>query len=170
MKSYILVTLVFSCHYLIFAKTDLKVVGDTKKNGTTVRFLPDKEMFSHDIFDWNIVANRLREMSYLMGTTGLKIVLKEETTGKEEIFHHPEGLVAYIRDISAGKEEITDVIHFSDNVEHEKGKYGVEIAMRYTNDWHEGIYSFANNIRTAEGGTHLTGFRTALTRTFNHFG
>ena len=160
-------------HHISFSKgvkkTDLKVVGDTKKNGTTVRFLPDKEMFSHDIFDWNIVANRLREMSYLMGTTGLKIVLKEETTGKEEIFHHPEGLVAYIRDISAGKEEITDVIHFSDNVEHEKGKYGVEIAMRYTNDWHEGIYSFANNIRTAEGGTHLTGFRTALTRTFNHF-
>ncbi|MDP6962766.1 MAG: DNA gyrase subunit B [Planctomycetota bacterium] len=160
-------------HVIYFSRgvktADLKTVGSTTEKGTRVRFMPDKEIFSHSEFDWEIVCNRLREMSYLMGTTGLKIIIKEESTGRHEEFHYPEGLVAYIRDISKGKEEITDIIHFNKEVQHEKGKYGVEIAMRYTNDWHEGIYSFANNIRTGEGGTHLTGFRTALTRTFNNF-
>jgi DNA gyrase subunit B len=160
-------------HHISFSrgikKTDLKTVGNTTNQGTRVTFTPDTEIFSHSGFDWELICNRLREMSYLMGTTGLRIIIDEESTGRHEEFHHPEGLVAYINDISAGKEEITDVIHFNKEVKHEKGKYGVEIAMRYTNDWHEGIYSFANNIRTGEGGTHLTGFRTSLTRTFNSF-
>ncbi|MFT7561842.1 MAG: DNA gyrase subunit B [Flavobacteriales bacterium] len=160
-------------HHISFSrgvkKTDLKTVGNTTEQGTQVTFMPDSEIFSHSVFEWELICNRLREMSYLMGTSGLRIIVKEESTGRHEEFYHPEGLVAYINDISEGKEKITDVIHFNKEVQHEKGKYGVEIALRYTNDWHEGVYSFANNIRTGEGGTHLTGFRTALTRTLNNF-
>jgi len=150
--------------------TDLEVIGTSTENGTQVTFMPDHEMFQHEGFDWNTVRNRLREMAYLMGTSGLKITLTEESSGKEETFHYPEGLVSYIKDLTDEKEVITDVVHFQKDVTHDNGKnYTVEVALRYTNDWHEGVYSFANNIRTADGGTHLSGFRAALTRTLNNF-
>lgn len=150
--------------------TDLEVIGTSTENGTQVTFMPDREMFQHEGFDWNTVRNRLREMAYLMGTSGLKITLTEEASGKEETFHYPEGLVSYIKDLTDEKEVITDVVHFQKDVTHDNGKnYTVEVALRYTNDWHEGVYSFANNIRTADGGTHLSGFRAALTRTLNNF-
>ncbi len=83
------------------------------------------------------------------------------------MFHYPEGLVAYIQDLTEGKEAITEVVRFERHVDWEGKDYGVEIALRYTNDWHEGVFSFANNIRTADGGTHLSGFRAGLTRTLN---
>ncbi len=150
--------------------TDLEVIGSSTENGTQVTFMPDREMFQHEGFDWTTVRNRLREMAYLMGTSGLKITLTEEASGKEETFHYPEGLVSYIKDLTNEKEAITDVVHFQDVVTHDNGKdYTVEVALRYTNDWHEGVYSFANNIRTADGGTHLSGFRASLTRTLNNF-
>lgn len=150
--------------------TDLEVIGTSTENGTQVTFMPDHEMFQHEGFDWTTVRNRLREMAYLMGTSGLKITLTEEASGKEETFHYPEGLVSYIKDLTDEKEVITDVVHFQKDVTHDNGKnYTVEVALRYTNDWHEGVYSFANNIRTADGGTHLSGFRAALTRTLNNF-
>ena len=148
-------------------KTELIITGDTELSGTKVSFRPDREIFSHDTFDYDVVRNRLREMAYLMGSSGLKIILEDQRTGKGETFHYPEGLVAYIRDLTENKEAITDVVRFEKKVEYEGKNYGVEIAMRYTNDWHEGVFSFANNIRTADGGTHLSGFRGALTRTLN---
>jgi len=161
-------------HRITFSRgkkvTDLEVIGTSEENGTQVTFMPDKEMFQHEGFDWATVRNRLREMAYLMGTSGLKITLTEEASGKEETFHYPEGLVSYIQDLTDEKEVITDVVHFQKEVTHDNGKnYMVEVALRYTNDWHEGVYSFANNIRTADGGTHLSGFRAALTRTLNNF-
>lgn len=161
-------------HRITFSRgkkvTDLEVIGTSEENGTQVTFMPDKEMFQHEGFDWATVRNRLREMAYLMGTSGLKITLTEEASGKEETFHYPEGLVSYIKDLTDEKEVITDVVHFQKEVTHDNGKnYMVEVALRYTNDWHEGVYSFANNIRTADGGTHLSGFRAALTRTLNNF-
>jgi DNA gyrase subunit B len=150
--------------------TDLEVIGTSEENGTQVTFMPDHEVFQHEGFDWTTVRNRLREMAYLMGTSGLRITLSEEASGKEETFHYPEGLVSYIKDLTDEKEVITDVVHFQDVVTHDNGKdYTVEVALRYTNDWHEGVYSFANNIRTADGGTHLSGFRASLTRTLNSF-
>ena len=148
---------------------DLKVVGETERKGTRVTFTPDSEMFQHEGFDWETVRNRLREMAYLMGTSGLRITLEEVSSGRKEEFSYPEGLVSYIKDLTEGKETLTDVVHFVKEVEHEGKGYGVEVALRYTNDWHEGVYSFANNIRTADGGTHLSGFRAALTRTLNSF-
>ena len=150
-------------------QSDLEVVGETDRQGTLVRFHPDPEIFQHEGFDFETVRTRLREMAYLMGTSGLKLRLEDQVGGRSETFHYPEGLVAYIRDLTEGKEALTDVIHFQKDVEHHGKSYGVEVALRYTNDWHEGVYSFANNIRTAEGGTHLSGFRSALTRTLNAF-
>ena len=148
-------------------KSELKITGSTERKGTRVCFRPDREVFQHDSFDWDVVRNRLREMAYLMGSTGLRILLEDERSGKKETFHFPEGLVAYIQDLTEGKEAITEVVRFERDTEWEGKNYGVEIALRYTNDWHEGVFSFANNIRTADGGTHLSGFRSGLTRTLN---
>ena len=149
---------------------ELKVTGDTDFQGTVVTFRPDREIFSHDGFDYETVYNRLREMAYLMGTSNLKIVLRDDREeGSEHTFHYPDGLKAYIRDLTDGKELITDIVHFQKAVEHEGKEYDVEVALQYTNDWHEGVFSFANNIRTAEGGTHLSGFRSALTRSLNNY-
>lgn len=149
---------------------ELKITGDTDFQGTVVSFRPDREIFSHDGFDYETVYNRLREMAYLMGTSNLKIVLRDDREeGSEHTFHYPDGLKAYIRDLTDGKELITDIVHFQKAVEHEGKDYDVEVALQYTNDWHEGVFSFANNIRTAEGGTHLSGFRSALTRSLNNY-
>ncbi len=148
---------------------DLKELGATECQGTRVTFMPDSEMFQHQGFDWDTVRKRMREMAYLMGTSGLKMTLEDHISGQKEEFHYPEGLVSYIKDLTEGKENLTEVIHFQKDVEYEGKPYGVEVALRYTNDWHEGVYSFANNIRTADGGTHLSGFRAALTRTLNSF-
>ncbi len=160
-------------HHIAFSrgntKSALEVTGSTERRGTRVHFRPDREIFQHDGFDWDVVRTRLREMAYLMGSTGLRIELEDARSGKKEVFHFPEGLVAYIQDLTEGKEAITEVVRFERQVEAEGKSYGVEIALRYTNDWHEGVFSFANNIRTAEGGTHLSGFRAGLTRTLNNW-
>jgi DNA gyrase subunit B len=150
-------------------KTPLAVKGLTEKNGTRVTFRPDRQIFSHDEFDYETVFNRLREMAYLMGTSNLRIELEDLRDGRKDSFHYPDGLTAYIRDLTEGKEEITEIIHFVKSVVHNEQNYEVEVALRYTNDWHEGVYSFANNIRTADGGTHLSGFRSALTRSLNNY-
>ena len=158
-------------HHMGFSRglktTDLKVTGSTERKGTRVTFRPDREIFTHEGFDYDVVHNRLREMAYLMGAAGLKIELEDAQSGKKDTFHYPEGLTAYIKDLTEGKESITEVVHFNKDVAHDGKNYGVEIALRYTNDWHEGVFTFANNIRTLEGGTHLSGFRSGLTRTLN---
>lgn len=146
---------------------ELKTCGKTDFRGTKVTFLPDQQIFQHDVFDYDTIKHRLREMSYLMGTTGLRIVLEDERTGEKDEFYHPDGLVSYIGDLTEGKEPISDIVHFCHDVEWEGKNYNVEVAMRYSNDWNEGIFSFVNNIRTADGGTHLSGYRSGLTRTLN---
>ncbi len=159
-------------HHMTFSRgrklTELKVTGRTSRRGTRVTFKPDTQVFQCDTFDYDRVRNRLREMAYLMGTCGLRIDLEDRRNGgRKESFHYPEGLVAYIKDLTEGKEIITEVIHFERHLDHQGRDYGVEIALRYTNDWNEGVFTFANNIRTADGGTHLAGFRSGLTRTLN---
>ncbi|MBT5120147.1 MAG: DNA gyrase subunit B [Planctomycetes bacterium] len=148
----------------------MEVLGKTERQGTRVTFRPDREIFDVDSFDWDTVRGRLREMAYLMGTSGLRIELEDARSEQKEIFHYPEGMVAYIRDLTEGKERITsEVVHFMSDTDYEGKKYSVEVALCYANDWHEGIFSFANNIRTADGGTHLAGFRSGMTRTLNTF-
>ncbi len=148
---------------------ELMVVGAVDRRGTRVTFRPDRTMFQHDGFEFDVVRTRLRELAYLMGTSGLKLVLEEEASGRKEIFHYPEGLVAFIRDLTEGREPLSQIIHFQKDVIEGPKTFTVEVALRYTDDWNEGVYTFANNIRTADGGTHLSGFRSALTRTLNQF-
>ncbi|MBC8405919.1 MAG: DNA gyrase subunit B [Planctomycetes bacterium] len=150
-------------------KSKLEVRGKTDKKGTRVSFRPDRQIFSHDGFDYETVKTRLREMAYLMGTSNLRINLEDARSGQKDSFHYPDGLTAYVRDLTEGKEAITDIVHFNKEIEYQGKDYGVEVALRYTNDWHEGVYSFANNIRTSAGGTHLSGFRSALTRSLNAY-
>jgi len=145
---------------------DMKSNGKTRKaHGTRTRFMPDHEIFETLEFDFDTVAKRLRELSFLNG--GVRIVLTDERPGKEreEVFHHKGGLAAYVEYLNEGKDTLHKPILFCqerDNVE-------VGVALQYNDGIHENIISYANAIHTVEGGTHLSGFKTALTRVVNNY-
>lgn len=145
-------------------KKDVAKTGTSKSNGTTVCFFADGEIFSKIDYKYDIVASRLRELAFL--NQGLQIVLKDQRNDKEETFHYKGGLAMFVSYINENKTPIfSKPIHFSatkDDVE-------VEIAVQYNDGYSESLYSYVNNINTIEGGTHLTGFRTALTRTINNY-
>lgn len=153
--------------------SDLKVVGETEKTGTTIRFKADPEIFSTTTADWEIVEKRLRETAYLMGTRGLRIELKDERTGKEEVFEYPQGLRTFVSHINKNKNPLhNDVIHFSKTVpstDDPRAEYEVELALQYTDAYQETIYTFVNNINTHGGGTHMAGLRAGLTRSLNTY-
>ena len=146
----------------------LKVVDkiDPDISGTEVRFLPDSRIFETTIFEYDILRQRLREMAFL--TKGLKIVLKDlrPNQEREDIFHYEGGISEYVEYLNQSKEVMyPDVIY----CEGQRGDVMVEVAMQHNDSYNEGIYSFVNNINTPEGGTHLVGFRSALTKTFNDY-
>ena len=145
--------------------TDLVTIGKTTETGTKVTFMPDHTIFTHDGgFQWDILASRLREMAFL--NRGTKITLTEDATGREEIFKYDGGIREFIQHLNRNKSPMhPDVIYF----EREKDDVVVEIAMQYSDAYSETIFTFANNINTIEGGTHLSGFRSALTRTVNAY-
>ncbi len=143
--------------------TDLKIIGRTEKRGTKITFLPDEEIFSDIKFHFDILANRLRELAFL--NKGLKISIEEEETGKKEEFYYEGGIISFVEFLNQNKHPIHRVIYFA---KHKNG-CDVEIAMQYNNGYQENVFSFANNIHTIEGGTHLSGFKTALTRTLNNY-
>ena len=144
----------------------LKVVGDTDKRGTEVRFLPDPTIFEETIFDFSVLKQRLREMAFL--TKDLKIVLTDRRP-EEEVsmtFHYEGGIREYVEYLNKSKEVLySEVIY----CEGKKGDVFVEVALQHNDSYNEGVYSFVNNITTPEGGTHLAGFRSALTKTFNDY-
>ncbi len=144
----------------------LKVIGDTDRTGTTVTFLPDKEIFEETVYDYEILKQRLREMAFL--TKNLKIILIDDRdeTKKEEEFHYAGGIKEYVEYLNKHKDALyTDIIY----CEGTKDDVYVEVAMQHNGTYSEGCYSFVNNITTPEGGTHLTGFKNALTKTFNDY-
>ena len=143
----------------------LKVIGSTKKAGTRVTFKPDKEIFGDTIiFTYDTLANRLRELAFL--NKNICITLKDERTNKEQEFQFTGGVVSFVDFLNKNKNPLhKKVIYFSK----EKEKIAVEVAMQYNDGYKENIFSFANNINTIEGGTHLTGFKSALTRTANQY-
>jgi DNA gyrase subunit B len=145
--------------------TELVKIGKTKDTGTKVTFLPDLSIFTHTGgFQWDTLASRLREMAFL--NRGTKITLKEDATGREEVFQYEGGIMEFVQHLNKNKAPMhPDVIYF----EREKDDVVVEIAMQYSDAYNETIFSFANNINTIEGGTHLSGFRSALTRTVNAY-
>ena len=144
----------------------LQVVGYTEERGTEVRFLPDPEIFEEIVFDFDILKQRLREMAFL--TKGLKISLTD-LRGEEERrleFHYEGGIKEYVQYLNKSKSSLYPEIIYCEG---QKGDVLVEVAMQHNDSFNEGVYSFVNNITTPEGGTHLAGFRSALTKTFNDY-
>ena len=146
----------------------LKVIGDCapEHTGTKVTFLPDKEIFEETVYDYDILKQRLREMAFL--TKGLKIVLKDERedSQKEKTFHYEGGIREFVTYLNRSKEGLyPDVVY----CEGEKDGVVVEVAMQHNDSYTENTYGFVNNINTPEGGTHIMGFRNALTKTFNDY-
>ena len=144
----------------------LKEIGTTDHNGTEVRFLPDKEIFEETDFDYNTLRQRLREMAFL--TKGIKIVLRDNRLEEPKIrtFHYEGGIKEYVEYLNKSKENLyNDIIY----CEGQRGDVYVEVALQHNDSYQESTYSFVNNITTPEGGTHLTGFRNAITKTFNDY-
>ncbi len=144
--------------------TELEVIGDTDETGTEIRFWPDPEIFQVLEFDYALLRDRLRELAFLV--SDLHIEITDERTGAHEVFHYEGGLVEFVKYLDEGRTPIHDPFYFktrSDSVE-------IEIALEYHTGYVETLLSFANTIHTHEGGTHLTGFKTALTRAINDYG
>ncbi|MCX6997754.1 MAG: DNA topoisomerase (ATP-hydrolyzing) subunit B [Kiritimatiellaeota bacterium] len=144
--------------------TKLETIGQTKGTGTKITFFPDAEIFQTLSFNWDILANRLRELAFL--NKGLEIKLKQEEPAREEIFCYKGGIVEFVEHLSQNKNVLhPKVIYFA----REQDRVQVEIALQYNDSYSENVFSFVNNINTIEGGTHLSGFRSALTRTVNQY-
>ncbi|WP_263410361.1 DNA topoisomerase (ATP-hydrolyzing) subunit B [Terriglobus tenax] len=150
----------------------VKNTGVTKKRGTKVHFLPDKTIFSVHEYNYDILANRLRQLAFL--NKGIEITLTDERTtdsktgdSKTQSFKYNGGIAEFIKHLNKGKQVLHDKPFY---MEAEKGTLVVEAALQYNDSYSETVFSFANNINTVDGGTHLSGFRTALTRTINAAG
>ena len=147
----------------------VKVVGETNKRGTRQQFWPDPTIFTHTVYKWDIIANRMRELAFL--NAGIKITLKdlrpdEEGKTKEQVFHAKDGLKEFVRYVDRHRTHLFDDVIY---LKTEKQSIPIEIAVMYNTDYSENIHSYVNNINTIEGGTHLTGFRMALTRTLKAY-
>ncbi|HJC04910.1 MAG TPA: DNA topoisomerase (ATP-hydrolyzing) subunit B [Candidatus Enterocloster excrementipullorum] len=145
----------------------LKIVGKCSpaEHGTSVTFLPDKEIFEEMVYDYDTLKVRLRETAFL--TKNLKITLKDEREEKKEkTFHYEGGIKEFVTYLNKGKEPLYDQIIYCEGTR--EGVY-VEVSMQHNDSYTENIYTFVNNINTPEGGTHLTGFKNALTKTFNDY-
>ncbi len=146
------------------AVTPLQVRSKSKRTGTKISFSPDPEIFEEINFSWEIIAQRLRELSFL--NKGIKVILRDEINSQEKKFHHTGGIRDYVTYLNRNKEIINNkLIYFETN----KDGTVVEIAIQYNTGYSENIYSYANNIRTQEGGTHEVGFKNALTRVVNDY-
>jgi DNA gyrase subunit B len=144
---------------------DLVVTGDSNRTGTTITFKPDHQIFEEMEFDFEILEHRLRELAFL--NKGITIVLKDEREEKRtEKYSYDGGIVSFVSYLNKNKDPIHDTVIGFEKV---KDDIVVDIAMQYTDGYTENIYAFANNINTTEGGTHLNGFKSALTRTINAY-
>jgi len=148
------------------AQTDLVVVGDCPLNvsGTKVKFFPDEEIFSTIDFDYKVLETRFREIAFL--NAGLKILLIDERKGKKEDFFAAGGLIEFVEWLNEGKEVIHKPVYFKR--ESEEG-ITIDISIQYNSSYYESIFGFVNTINTVEGGTHVSGFKTALTRVINEY-
>ena len=144
----------------------LAIVGDTNKHGTITHFKPDREIFENDVVDFDLMINRYREMAFL--NPEVKFILRDIRTDSpiEKAFHYEGGIISFVEYLNRHKEVLIDEpIYFTE----EQNDIFVEVVIEYNDSYVENIYSYCNNIATLEGGTHLTGFRSALTKTLNDY-
>ena len=151
-------------------KCDVTVIGETDKTGTTIIFHPDSSIFTETIYDYETLANRLRDLAYLNAGITLTLTdlreMNEQGEYKKDVFHSEEGLKEFVRYLDQGKFPlINDIIHLNTT----RNEVPVEVAMTYNTGFSENIFSYVNNINTIEGGTHLTGFRRGLTSTLKKY-
>lgn len=144
--------------------SDIKVVGKTTETGTTIRFKPDAAIFETVNFSYKTILDYLRHQAYL--TKGVRVKLIDEVNAQSYGFYFEGGIKSYVEHLNKGKEAINDPTFY---VEKQHGEVTVEVAIQYADSFNEQVKSFANNIHNPEGGTHLTGFRTALTRVVNDY-
>ena len=145
------------------SKSGIIEKGAADTTGTTITFMPDKEIFESIEFSFDTVSARMRELAFL--NKGIKIIVRDERTEKENIFQYEGGIVSFIEYLNRNKTPLHPTIYFDT----EKNGNEIEVAMQYNAGYIENIFSFVNNINTIDGGTHLTGLKTALTRAFNNY-
>jgi len=141
--------------------SELKVIGDSDDTGTKVTFVPDNQIFKEMVFHYDILAKRLRELAFL--NKGILIELLDERDSRKDVFEYDGGIKEFVQFVDKNKQPLHEVFYF----EKEKQDVTVEISLRYNSSYQENVFSFVNNINTIEGGTHLSGFKTALTRSLN---
>ncbi|MEO2508800.1 DNA topoisomerase (ATP-hydrolyzing) subunit B [Clostridium paraputrificum] len=145
--------------------TDLNIVGNTDETGTEVYFKPDEEIFDEVVYDFEVLSQRLRELAFL--NKGISITLIDKRDDKEEEYYYEGGIKSFVEYLNRNKEPLHEQTIYVEGI---KDGVSVEVALQYHDGYNENIFSFANNIDTIEGGTHLVGFKTALTRVLNDYG
>ena len=141
----------------------LKTIGESKKTGTIVTFLPDKEIFHNANFSFTTICERMQESAFLLSNVTSEVIDEEDNLSAK--YHYEKGIESFVEYINENKNTISNVIHFKNT----KNKIEVEIAMQYTDSYNEQILSFVNNVKTSDGGSHEVGFKTGLTKAFNDY-
>jgi len=144
---------------------DLKVVGETEKTGTDIFFAPDEEIFTETEYHYDTLVARLRELAFLNKGIKIKFIDERKEKDNEKIYHYEGGIVSFVEYLNKNKTPLHQPFYFNK----EKNGTHAEIALQYNEGYNENVYSYVNNIHTIEGGTHLSGFKTALTRSINNY-
>ncbi len=147
------------------AKGPVREMGETNKRGTRINFLPDSEIFEDIEFKYEVLQKRIRELAYL--NAGVHITYQDDRVEKKEVYHYEKGIRAFVEYLNEGKAGLSNVIYFSK--EDAETGMSCELAFQYNDSYNEAVMAYANNIRNIDGGTHLSGFRTAMTRTMNNY-